>query len=128
MKSKKLKHITPQNYLKYYYDIPYEGKTSAGKPLRKLKDITCPYRGIKIIPTDNIKGFEKNLAKCRTALDAVELLSIYQEYMLPTEKAMFAIFKDFAIINPDDNLQNCLQMIKMNCLTRLKLEEFSTKD
>ena len=61
MKSKKLKHITPQNYLKYYYDIPYEGKTSAGKPLRKLKDITCPYRGIKIIPTDNIKGFEKNL-------------------------------------------------------------------
>ena len=128
MKSKKLKHITPQNYLKYYYDIPYEGKTSAGKPLRKLKDITCPYRGIKIIPTDNIKGFEKNLAKCRTALDAVELLSIYQEYMLPTEKAMFAIFKDFALINPDDNLQNCLQMIKMNCLTRLKLEEMEVLD
>ena len=128
MKSKKLKHITPQNYLKYYYDIPYEGKTSAGKPLRKLKDITCPYRGIKIIPTDNIKGFEKNLAKCRTALDAVELLSLYQEYMLPTEKAMFAIFKDFALINPDDNLQNCLQMIKMNCLTRLKLEEMEVLD
>ena len=128
MKSKKLKHITPQNYLKYYYDIPYEGKTSAGKPLRKLKDITCPYRGIKIIPTDNIKGFEKNLAKCRTALDAVELLSLYHEYMLPTEKAMFAIFKDFALINPDDNLQNCLQMIKMNCLTRLKLEEMEVLD
>ena len=128
MKSKKLKHITPQNYLKYYYDIPYEGKTSAGKPLRKLKDITCPYRGIKIIPTDNIKGFEKNLAKCHTAFDAVELLSLYQEYMLPTEKAMFAIFKDFALINPDDNLQNCLQMIKMNCLTRLKLEEMEVLD
>ena len=128
MKSKKLKHITPQNYLKYYYDIPYEGKTSAGKPLRKLKDITCPYRGIKIIPTDNIKGFEKNLAKCHTALDAVELLSLYHEYMLPTEKAMFAIFKDFALINPDDNLQNCLQMIKMNCLTRLKLEEMEVLD
>ena len=128
MKSKKLKHITPQNYLKYYYDIPYEGKTSAGKPLRKLKNITCPYRGIKIIPTDNIKGFEKNLAKCHTALDAVELLSLYQEYMLPTEKAMFAIFKDFALINPDDNLQNCLQMIKINCLTRLKLEEMEVLD
>ena len=41
MKSEKLiKHITPQNYLKYYYDIPHEGKSSAGKPLRKLKDIT----------------------------------------------------------------------------------------
>ena len=49
MPKKKLKKITLENYLNYYYDIPYEGKTSAGKPLRKLKDITCPYRGIKII-------------------------------------------------------------------------------
>ena len=39
MPSKKLKRITSQNYLKYYYDIPYEGKTSAGKPLRRLKNI-----------------------------------------------------------------------------------------
>ena len=128
MPSKKLKHITPQNYLKYYYDIPYEGKTSAGKPLRKLKDITCPYRGIKIIPTATINGFEKNLAKCKTAEDAVTLLSNYKSNMLPTEKSMYAIFKDFALINPDDNLQNCLQMIKTNCLTRLKLEEMEVLD
>ena len=74
MQPKKPKRITPQNYLKYYYDIPYEGKTSAGKALRKLKNITCPYRGIKIISTDTIKGFEKNLAKCKTASEAVSLL------------------------------------------------------
>ncbi len=128
MPKKKLKHITPQNYLKYYYDIPFEGKTSAGKPLRKLKGITCPYRGIKIIPSENIKGFEKQLARCKTAKDGVELLSNYQENMLPVEKAMFSIFKDFVQINPDDNLQNCLQMIKTNCLTRLKLEEMEVLD
>ena len=58
---KKTVHITSENYLKYYYDIPSEGKTSAGKPLRKLKDIICPYRGIKIIPSDMIKSFEKGL-------------------------------------------------------------------
>ena len=123
-----MKNITPQNYLKYYYDIPSEGKTSAGKPLRKLKNIICPYRGIKIIPTENIKGFEKKLAQCKTALDGVELLSCYQENMLPVEKAMYAIFKDFVQINPEDNLQNCLLMIKMNCLTRLKLEEMEVLD
>ena len=128
MVKKKLKHITPQNYLKYYYDIPSEGKTSAGKPLRKLKGITCPYRGIKIIPTDTIKGFEKNLAKCKTANDGVELLSFYQTHMLPVEKVMFAIFKDFALINPNDNLQNCLNMIRTNCLTKLKLEEMEVLD
>ncbi len=128
MPSKKLKRITPQNYLKYYYDIPYEGKTSAGKPLRKLKGITCPYRGIKIIPSETIKGFEKNLAKCKTAKDCVDLLSNYQSNMLDVEKSIYAIFKDFALINPDDDLQNCLQMIKTNSLTKLKLEEMEVLD
>lgn len=128
MPAKKLKRITSENYLKYYYDIPCEGKTSAGKPLRKLKNITCPYRGIKIIPTDTIKGFEKNLAKCKTAGDAVALLATYRTNMLPVEKSIYAIFKDFAKINPDDNLQNCLQMIKTNSLTKLKLEEMEVLD
>ena len=62
-----IKRITSENYLKYYYDIPFEGKTSAGKPLRRLKNITCPYRGVKIITSDTIKSFEKGLAKCKTA-------------------------------------------------------------
>ena len=128
MQSKKPKRFTSQNYLKYYYDIPHEGKTSAGRALRRLKNITCPYRGIKIISTDNIKGFEKNLARCKTASDAVELLAPYQKNMLPVEKSIYAIFKDFIRFNPDDNLQNCLQMIKMNCLMKLKLEEMEVLD
>ena len=105
-----IKRITSENYLKYYYDIPFEGKTSAGKPLRKLKNIICPYRGIKIIPSGAIKHFENRLEKVRVASDAYELLGNYLENMLPTEKAIYAIFKDFVSINPDDNLQNCLQM------------------
>ena len=128
MTTHKLKRITAENYLKYYYDIPYEGKTSAGKPLRKLRGITCPYRGVKIIPSDTIKGFEKGLEKCNTALDAVKLLSNYKQYMLPVEKSVYAIFKDFSLLNPDDNLQNCLQMIKTNCLMKLKLEELEVLD
>ena len=128
MTSKKTKKITPENYLKYYYDIPSEGKTSAGKPLRKLKEITCPYRGIKIIPSETIKSFEKGLSKCHTAKDTVILLSAYQTHMLNVEKAVLSIFKDFILLNPNDNLQNCLQMIQTNCLTKLKLEEFDVLD
>lgn len=128
MSSKKRKRISPQNYLKYYYDIPNEGKTSAGKPLRKLKSITCPYRGIKIIPTNVIKSFEKGLEKCKTARELVQLLGEYQQNMLPTEKSIYCIFKDFALLNPDDNLQNCLEMIKANCLIKLKLEEMDVLD
>lgn len=123
-----LKRITPENYLKYYYDIPYEGKTSAGKPLRKLKNITCPYRGIKIIPSVTIKVFEKGLKKCKSAEEAILLLKPFQDNLLPVEKSIYAIFTDFALINPESDLQNCLEMIKLNCLTKLKLEELEVLD
>ena len=120
--------ITEENYLYYYYDIPFQGSTSAGKPLRKLKDITCPYRGIKIIPGTALKSFEKNLAKCKSSKEIVALLGQYYENLLPTEKSMYAIFKDFSMLNPDDNIKNCLQMLYNNCLMKLKLEEFYVLD
>ena len=120
--------ITEENYLCYYYDIPFKGSTSAGKPLRKLKDITCPYRGIKIIPGTALRGFEKNLAKCQNSQDVVNLLGQYYDNLLPTEKSMYAIFKDFSMQNPDDNIKNCLQMIYTKCLTKLKLEELYVLD
>ena len=129
MSQKKIpKRITVDNYLKYYYDIPYEGTTSQGKPLKKLKNITCPYRGIKIIPADDMRYFEKELKKVQTASDAVQLLSKYKKHFLKTERELFSIFQNFSLLNPDDNLQNCLQMIKTNCLTKLKLEEFEVLD
>lgn len=122
------KRITFDNYLKYYYDIPYEGTTSQGKPLKKLKNITCPYRGIEIISQDATKSFEKELTKVKTAFDAVHLLSKYKKHFLQTERELFSIFQNFVMLNPEDNLQNCLQMIKTNCLTKLKLEEFEVLD
>ncbi|MBE7705542.1 MAG: HNH endonuclease [Cyanobacteria bacterium SIG29] len=128
MSSPKLKKITEEEYLKYYFDIPHEGSTSAGKPLRKLKNVICPYRGIKIIPCEQIAIFEKKLLKVKTAFEAIELLSFYHENMLPTEKMLFAIFSDFVKLNPDDNLQNCLKMIRESALTRLKLEQMEVLD
>ena len=125
---RKKPRITEENYLYYYYDIPFEGSTSAGKPLRRLKDVTCPYRGIKIIPGTALRGFEKNLAKCSKAEDVIRLLTPFLDQLLPTEKSMFAIFKEFAALNPDDNIQNCLQMLYTNCLKKLKLEEFNVLD
>lgn len=120
--------FSEENYLKLYYDIPYEGSTSAGKPLRRLRNITCPYRGIKIIPGTALKPFERGLASCNNAEDIVRLLGEYSKNFLPTEQSVYAIFKEFAQLNPDDNLQNCLKMLHSNCLTRLKLEEFEVLD
>ena len=114
--------------IEYIYGIPFEGSTSAGKPLRKLRDITCPYTGIKMIPGTALKGFEKRLQKCETAEEIVILLSDFYDCMQKTEKSVFAIFKDFVELNPNDDLQNCLQMLYNNCHMRLKLEELCVLD
>ena len=126
--NKKNDKFSEENYHRLYYDIPYEGSTSAGKPLRRLRNITCPYRGIKIIPGTALKPFERGLVNCHTAEDAVILLSEYSKNLLPTEQSIYAILKDFAKLNPNDNIQNCLQMIHTHCLKRLKLEEFEVLD
>jgi hypothetical protein len=120
--------VNEDNYLRLYYDIPYEGSTSAGKPLKKMRNITCPYRGIKIISGTALKPFEKGLALCQTVQECVELLSDYTVNLLDTEKSIYAILKDFAALNPDDNVQNCLQMLYTTSLIRLKLEEFCVLD
>lgn len=117
-----------RNTIEYYYGIPFEGSTSAGRPLRRLNNITCPYTGIKMIPGKALRGFEKHLANCENSQDIVNLLSQYAGNLHKTEKSIFSIFKDFASLNPTDNLKNCLEMLYNNCLKRLKLEEFMVLD
>jgi len=125
---KDIKKLAQEAYLKYYYDVPYEGMTSQGKPLRKLQNITCPYRGIKIIPAAAVKEFERQLKKCRTAEESIELLLKYKKHLLPCEKAMLAIFQEFAHLNPCSKFENCLQMIAQSSLMKLKLEELEVID
>ena len=116
------------NTIEYYYGIPFEGSTSQGRPLRKLVNITCPYTGIKMIPGKALKGFEKRLAVCENAQDIVDLLSTYYNNLQKTEKSIFAIFKDFASLNPRDSIKNCLEMLYNTCLKKLKLEEYRVLD
>lgn len=111
-----------------YYDISFAGTTSAGKPLKQLVDITCPYRGVKVIPGTVCKVFDRALEHCTGAKEIVYLLSRYSKHFLPTEKSIFAIFKDFSELNPKDSLENCLRMMYTSCLTKLKLEEFEVLD
>ena len=90
--------------------------------------VTCPYTGIKNIPGKQVNSFEKKLLGCENALDFVNVLSPYINNMQPTEKSVFAIFRDFAAENPAGNLQDGLNILYRNCLTKLKLEEFSVLD
>ena len=46
--------------------------TSAGKPLRKLGSLTCPYTGVKGIPGDKVNPFERKLLNCNFAAEYVK--------------------------------------------------------
>ena len=116
--------------IRYNYALPsimLKG-TSAGNPLRRLGSLTCPYTGIKIIPGKQVNPFERKLEQCTNAGDYVKLLSGFVDFMQPTEKSVFAIFRDFAQENPNGNLETCLNSLLKGCLTKLKLEEFSVLD
>ena len=102
--------------------------TSAGRPLRKLGSLTCPYTGVKGIPGDRINPFERKIVECDYAAEYVNLLSGFQKNMLRTEKSVFSIFRDFSWENPKGNLQDCLNFLFRGCLTKLKLEEFFVLD
>lgn len=102
--------------------------TSAGNPLKKLKDISCPYSGIKMITGKDAAEFDKKLNRCRTLSGVIRLLTKYEKKMQPIEKKMLYIFKDYAGQNPKGNLQDCLKNLYNNSLTKLKLEEFCVLD
>lgn len=102
--------------------------TSAGKPLKSLKNITCPYTGIKMIQSSKIGAFELRLAKCKTPVDYVKLLGGYADFLQPVEKKMYKIFSEYAAKNPEGSLQKCLIGMYNASLTKLKLEEFKVLD
>lgn len=123
--SKKTEREVVQNYA--LPQIMLKG-TSAGNPLRRLGSVICPYTGIWNIPGKQVNSFEKKLVECLNAKDYVHILNGYTKNFQPTEKSIFAIFRDFAAENPQGNLQDCLRYLYRGCLTRLKLEEFFVLD
>lgn len=108
--------------------VNFGRNTSAGAPLKKLKNLTCPYTGIKMISGSLIGGFDKSLNKCHSAKDYVKLVSKYEKNLQVVEKKMFDIFKTFAKENPNGDLQKKLQAMYQESLMKLKLEEFLVLD
>ncbi len=102
--------------------------TSAGKPLKALKNITCPYTGIKMIQSSKIGTFEIQLARCKTPEAYIKLLGRYADFLQPVEKKMYETFAKYIAENPSKTLQNCLMEMYNSSLTKLKLEEFKVLD
>lgn len=108
--------------------ISFNGTTSAGNPLRKLKNIVCPYFGVKTISGAELPRIEKRLDKCTNVKEVVKVLKPYSSYMQKTEKNIYKIFVENARKNPDRKLPEILQEHYDEALVKLKLEEFNVLD
>ena len=102
--------------------------TSAGNVLKRLKNITCPYTGVKMIPGSENKTIEKKIDKAKKISDVIKILISYTNYMQPVEREMFEVFKQYSSKNPNGKFQEVLHRIYSDALAKLKLEEFAVLD
>ncbi len=109
--------------------VTFQGNnTSAGNVLKKLRNVICPYTGVKMISGAEIRGIEKRIDKSTNIKTGVGILSGYTGYMQKVEKQMFEIFKKYSEINPGGKFQDCLKKMYDDALAKLKIEEFLVLD
>ena len=73
-------------------EISFRANTSNGNLLKKLKDITCPYTGIKMLSGSTVTALEKRIEGFKSTERILKMLSKYTEYMQVTEKKMYERF------------------------------------
>lgn len=103
-------------------------RTKEGDCLKELDNITCPYSGVKMISGSKMDRLEKQLEECNSISERMELLEKYTPCMQKLEKQMFSVFKGYQINHPDGSLNECLQLLKPDCLAELKIEELKVLD
>ena len=106
----------------------FQASTSAGTPLRKLKNVVCPYFGVKMITSAELPRLEIKIDRCQNVGEVVKLLKPYKSFMQKTEKKVFKIFEEYSKENPEEILPNILKIHYNKALTKLKLEEFNVLD
>lgn len=104
------------------------GSTKKGDCLKELDNITCPYSGIKMITPKNMDRIEKKLAKCETLSERINTLEVYRTSMQKLEKQVFQVLKVYQMNNPNGTMNDCLQQLKPNCLTELRISQFQVLD
>lgn len=111
-----------------FFSPNFRASTSAGNPLRKLKDIICPYFGVKMITSAELPRIEAKIDRCTNVTDIVKTLTPYKKYMQKVEKKIFKMFEAYSKFSPNSNLQNILRREYSQALVKLKLEEFNVLD
>ncbi|MBR2282390.1 MAG: hypothetical protein IJ863_07200, partial [Spirochaetales bacterium] len=102
--------------------------TGKGSALKKLRNITCPYTGIRMISGSEMNRIEVKLKECRDVKEKLYVLSRYARNMQPVEHRVYDHITYFLDSNPDKSLPDFFSVNYGSYLAKLKLEEFGVLD
>ena len=102
--------------------------TGRGFALKRLRNITCPYTGIRMISGSEMNTIEQRLKNCKDVREKIFLLGRYAKCMQPVEHHVFDHITYFLDSNPDKALSDFFFANYKNHLVKLKLEEFKVID
>ncbi len=102
--------------------------TGKGNNLKRLRNITCPYTGIRMISGSEMNRIEAKLDSCHNLKEKMYVLSKYARSMQRIEHHIFDRISYFLDSNPDKSLADFFSSNYSDHLTKLKLEEFKVID
>lgn len=104
------------------------GDTGRGNALKRLKNITCPYTGIRMISGSEMNRIEQKLKELHNIKERIFFLSRYAKNMQAVEHRIFDQITYFLDSNPNKGLQDFFNLAYDSHLRKLKLEEFKVID
>lgn len=104
------------------------GSTKKGDVLKDLDNITCPYSGVKMINARKMDRIERDLQNCKNMQERLDILEKHKASMQPLEKEMYKTFVSYSASNPSGSLNDCLRMLKPDCLAELRISQLKVID
>lgn len=102
--------------------------TGKGTALKRLKNITCPYTGIRMISGSEMSRIEERFRYCKNIKEKLFLLSRYARNMQPVERHIYDRITFFLDSNPEKGMMDFFSANYADHLAKLKLEEFKVID
>ena len=102
--------------------------TSAGNALKKLRNITDPYFGVKMISAPEFTKIEQALNNKTTVKQALAYLKKYRPNMQVIERSMYDRFASMSKNRQRVTFPDLLKELYPDALIKLKLEEFKVLD
>ena len=107
---------------------PVFQSTSAGRPLKRLRNIHEPVYGTTMLNEDEWSVIEAQIDKMTKSSDLIKYLKKFTKNMLPVEEKIFKKLSNAIKSNPDLTFQDCMKLWFDEALTKLKLEQFQVLD